>query len=157
MREVAILGLVLATGFGPIGVAAAQQASSARPDVDAPRPLGRSTIEAVDVELDVEFTDEQLVYYRMQTTLDRDFEAMRMFRPGYSFWQHVFTIPDGSVAFGSAEDGRLLAVFPTRGDWVRSGRFLEPSVAPRLAGARIEGRLNRRRDQVELLAGAGRG
>src|SRR5262245_6427586 len=40
-----------------------------------------------------------------------DFEAMRAFRPGFAFWQHVFTLPDHQIAFGSAIDGRLLAVF----------------------------------------------
>ena len=42
-----------------------------------------------------------------------DFAAMLAFRPGYPFWQHVFTLPDHSIAFGSAADGRLLATFPT--------------------------------------------
>ena len=48
-----------------------------------------------------------------------DFAAMRAFRPGYPFWQHVFTLPDRSIAFGSAIDGRLLATFPAKGDWTR--------------------------------------
>src|SRR4051812_15875079 len=43
-----------------------------------------------------------------------DFAAMRTFRPGYVFWRHVFTIPDGRIAFGSAVDGRLLATFPVK-------------------------------------------
>src|SRR5262245_27263066 len=50
--------------------------------------------------------------------LEMDLSAIQMFRPEYPFWQHIFTIPDGRIAFGSAEDGRLLAVFPTAGDWV---------------------------------------
>jgi hypothetical protein len=48
-----------------------------------------------------------------------DFAAMRTFRPGYAFWQHVFTIPDGTIAFGSDVDGRLLATFPAKGEWTR--------------------------------------
>ena len=48
-----------------------------------------------------------------------DFDAMQTFRPGYPFWQHVFTLPDRSIAFGSAVDGRLLATFPAKGDWTR--------------------------------------
>src|SRR5919198_626908 len=48
-----------------------------------------------------------------------DVVAMETFRPGYSFWKHIFTIPDGFIAFGSAVDGRLLAVFPAAGDWTR--------------------------------------
>jgi hypothetical protein len=46
-----------------------------------------------------------------------DLDAMRAFRPGYPFWRHIFTIPDGSIAFGSAADGRLLATFPARRKW----------------------------------------
>ena len=51
-----------------------------------------------------------------------DFAAMQAFRPGYAFWQHVFTIPDGSIAFGSAVDGRLLATFPAKGRVDAPGR-----------------------------------
>ena len=39
-----------------------------------------------------------------------DASAMQNFRPGYGFWEHVFAIPDGSIVFGSATDGRRLAV-----------------------------------------------
>jgi hypothetical protein len=49
-----------------------------------------------------------------------DVDAMQTFRPGYRFWRHVFTIPDGSIAFGSAADGRLLATFPAKGSIQRS-------------------------------------
>lgn len=37
-----------------------------------------------------------------------DVAALEKFRPGYPFWRHVFTIPDGYVVFGSAADGRRL-------------------------------------------------
>jgi hypothetical protein len=33
-----------------------------------------------------------------------DFSAMQKYRPGYPFWQHVFTLPDQSIAFGSATE-----------------------------------------------------
>ena len=66
-----------------------------------------------------------------------DFETLQAFRPGYRFWQHIFTIPDGSIAFGSAIDGRLLAVFPTRGDWLRDAEWTDPSLANLLAGRRM--------------------
>ena len=157
MRQIVIIGLTIAAGLVPVAVPrvtlatlSAQQLAPAS-DRPARQPIARSTIEAVDVELEVEFADEQLSYYHMQTMLSRDFEAMRMYRPGYSFWRHVFTIPDGSVAFGSAEDGRLLAVFPSRGDWIRGGRWVEERLAPTLAGATLERRLASRRDQVEVL------
>lgn len=157
MREFAIISLAVIGSLVPLNVhgatsaaLSAQQPASAEFSL-APLPIARSTIEAVDVEVEVEFTDEQLAYYHMQTMLGRDFEAMQIYRPGYSFWQHVFTIPDGSVAFGSAEDGRLLAVFPSRGDWIRGGQWVEESLARTLTGAALERRMSRRRDQVELL------
>src|SRR5262245_27074077 len=63
-----------------------------------------------------------------------DFAAMREFRPGYGFWRHVFTLPDGSIAFGSASDGRLLALFPVRGDWTRDAVWMDASLADVLDG-----------------------
>lgn len=69
-----------------------------------------------------------------------DFAAMQTFRPGYPFWQHVFTIPDGAIAYGSAVDGRLLATFPTKGVW----RGI-------LDGRRLSNKLSERRDEVALL------
>ncbi len=157
MRAAEVIGLAVLYGLTsllPSEVAAVPASTSQLAPIGSitrPEPLARSSIEAVDVDLAVDFTDEQLVYYHVQTRLDRDFEAMEIYRPGYSFWQHIFTIPDGSVAFGSAEDGRLLAVFPSRGDWARNGRWIEESLAPTLVGARLESRLTRRRDQVEVL------
>ena len=35
-----------------------------------------------------------------------DLAAMQTYRPGYAFWQHVFVLPDHSIAYGSAVDGR---------------------------------------------------
>ena len=52
-----------------------------------------------------------------EARLQADLEVVKAFRPAYPFWQHIFTIPDGRIAFGSAQDGRLLATFPTKGDW----------------------------------------
>ena len=63
-----------------------------------------------------------------------DVRAMEATRPGYAFWQHLFTIPDGSIAYGSATDGRLLAVFPTKGDWKRDAVWSEPWLASLLEG-----------------------
>ena len=34
--------------------------------------------------------------------VDGDILALESFRPGYQFWRHIFMIPDGSIAFGSA-------------------------------------------------------
>ena len=141
----------------PVAQIAAPAAQIAAPVVvpspltPAPAALGRSTVDVVDVAVEAEFTDEQLLYYRAQSRLDEDFEAMRMFRPGYTFWQHIFAIPDGSVAFGSAEDGRLIAIFPTRGDWGRSVEWADPTVELPLSGTQFERGLSGRRDQVVSL------
>jgi hypothetical protein len=83
-----------------------------------------------------------------------DLEALERFRPGYRFWQHVFSVPDGSVIFGDASDGRLLAVFPARGDWQDGARWEDPSLAPILWDRSLATDAARRRDQVaELLRG----
>ena len=80
-----------------------------------------------------------------------DFAAMQTFRPGYAFWQHVFTIPDGSIAFGSAVDGRLLATFPAKGEWTRQAVWADLTVARVLEGQPLARNLRERRDQVALL------
>ncbi|HSW28752.1 MAG TPA: transglycosylase SLT domain-containing protein [Longimicrobiales bacterium] len=81
-----------------------------------------------------------------------DLAALREYRPGYSFWRHVFAVPDGQVLFGSGSDGRILASFPTRSDWTAGGRFEDQAVAGVLAGQRLQGTLAARRDKVaELL------
>ena len=78
-----------------------------------------------------------------------DVEALAEFRPSYPFWRHVFTIPDGHVAFGSATDGRLLVTFPSRGDWRRNGDWADASLAEALSGRGLPGRLRDRRRTVE--------
>ena len=85
-----------------------------------------------------------------------DLEVLARFRPAYPFWEHVFAIPDGSVAYGDPGDGRLLAVFPTRGDWVEEARWEEPTLAPILWNQALVPNTTRRRDQVaDLLRGPG--
>ena len=80
-----------------------------------------------------------------------DFAAMQTFRPGYAFWQHVFSLPDHSIAYGSAVDGRLLATFPTKGNWTRDAVWVDPAVAHVLEGQALASRLSERRDQVAFL------
>jgi hypothetical protein len=80
-----------------------------------------------------------------------DFAAMQAFRPGYAFWRHVFTIPDGSIAFGSAADGRLLATFPARGEWTRRAVWANPTIARILEGRRLAREVGERREQVAFL------
>ena len=87
--------------------------------------------------------------------LRADVVAMQAFRPGYPFWRHVFTIPDGSIAFGSAADGRLLATFPAKGDWSRKAVWTDRTIASALDGRSLARKLGERREQVALLmAGA---
>ncbi len=83
--------------------------------------------------------------------LGADVEALREFRPSYPFWRHIFTIPDGRIAFGSREDGRLLASFPTRGNWQRDGDWEDAALAATLDGHRLPRGLSRRRDAVADL------
>jgi hypothetical protein len=80
-----------------------------------------------------------------------DLDAMRALRPGYPFWRHIFTIRDGSVAFGSAVDGRLLATFPAKGNWARDATWADASLAGALDGYAPARKLRDRRDQVALL------
>jgi hypothetical protein len=83
--------------------------------------------------------------------LRADVSAMLEFRPGYSFWRHVFTIPDGSIAFGSAVDGRLLATFPAKGDWTRHAVWTDPSIGHVLDGQPLATKVRERREHVALL------
>jgi hypothetical protein len=89
--------------------------------------------------------------HAVELRLRADVAAMQKFRPGYSFWRHVFTIPDGSIAFGSAVDGRLIAAFPVRGDWRRQAVWTDPSTAHALDDQVLAARLSERREQVALL------
>lgn len=85
----------------------------------------------------------------------RDLEAMREYRPRYPFWRHVYTVPDGRIAFGSAADGRLLATFPRRGNWRQGAHWEEDALADRLADHAFEGGLvRRRREAARVLAQA---
>jgi hypothetical protein len=83
--------------------------------------------------------------------LGLDLAAIQMFRPEYPFWQHIFTIPDGRIAFGSAQDGRLLAIFPTAGDWAREGVWEEQGLNGLLNGRPLPKQLDARRDEVVRL------
>src|SRR5688572_24480548 len=88
-------------------------------------------------------------YFRAR--LDRDLAAVQMYRPSYPFWRHIFTIPDGRIAFGSAQDGRLLAIFPTAGDWVRDGVWEEQALNGFLNGHTLPKRLEAQRDELVRL------
>jgi hypothetical protein len=94
---------------------------------------------------------EQSAQDHTQARLQADLTAVRAFRPAFPFWQHIFTIPDGRIIFGSAEDGRLLATFPIRGDWAQQGVWEDSALARTLAGQRLPSRLSQRREQVVRL------
>jgi len=76
---------------------------------------------------------------------------MQTFRPGYPFWQYVFTLHDGTIAFGSATDGRLLVTFPAKGDWIRHAVWSDPALASVLDGQVLARNVSKRREQVAAL------
>jgi hypothetical protein len=80
-----------------------------------------------------------------------DVAAVRKYRPGYSFWQYVFTTPDGTVLYARAEDGRVVARFPENGDWLRGADFENGALSSLLTSTRLARRLTDRRDQVAAL------
>jgi hypothetical protein len=80
-----------------------------------------------------------------------DFAAMETFRPGFSFWRHVFVLPDHSIAYGSAIDGRLLVTFPTKGNWARDGMWADRSLEWILDGQTLARKIGDRRDEVAHL------
>jgi hypothetical protein len=83
--------------------------------------------------------------------LQQDVQAVETYRPEYGFWQYIFTIPDGRIAYGSASDGRLIATFPANGDWARDAVWQEQGLASFLNGRTLPKRLNDRRDEVARL------
>ena len=83
-----------------------------------------------------------------EARLQADLDVVKAFRPAYPFWQHIFTIPDGQIAFGSAVDGRLLATFPAKGDWATGGRWLQEDLGTSLTGVTWPVRVDDRRDLV---------
>ena len=107
-----------------------------------PLPLGGPEPRSLAERAAQEYSDSRL---------QADIGAVQAFRPGYSFWQHIFMIPDGRIAYGSAEDGRLLVTFPIRGSWASAGDWKDPKLATSLNGARLPRRLNDRRDKVAAL------
>jgi hypothetical protein len=79
---------------------------------------------------------------------EADRAAMASYRPSYSFWQHLFVVPDGSIAFGTEESGRLLVTFPTKGNWIRDAAWQDPALAALLTDVKLPADLDRRRDEV---------
>jgi len=95
--------------------------------------------------------DAERAYSHTRSRWSDDLTSMVTFRPGYEFWQHIFTIPDNFIAFGSAVDGRLLAVFPTKGNWLRDADWHDDRLAGILAGQQLAKGVVDRREQVAAL------
>jgi hypothetical protein len=85
---------------------------------------------------------------QVEARLQADLEVVKAFRPAYPFWQYIFTIPDGRIAFGSQQDGRLVVTFPSKGNWSRDAVWVDPALAGSLSGATWPTRLDDRRDLV---------
>ncbi len=85
---------------------------------------------------------------RADARLKDDLAVVQSFRPAYRFWQHIFTIPDGRIAFGREDDGRLLATFPSRGDWARDAVWFDKGLAASLKDVTWPVKLDDRRDLV---------
>lgn len=123
----------------------------ARAQADAPPSVASATRSAPAAAPPAEATGAR-VPHPAAVRLTADLDALHTFRPGYSFWQHVFTVPDGWVAYGSRTDGRLLAVFPTSAaDWTRAGRWHEAEYASLLSGHALPARIDARRDEVARI------
>jgi hypothetical protein len=95
--------------------------------------------------------DDGLPWTHVAHRRQADLTAMEAFRPGYTFWKNIYTIPDGSVVFGSAADGRRLAVFSTAADWTKRARWDDPALANSLDGLELPKTLDDRREYVALL------
>jgi hypothetical protein len=136
----------LAAAAGAAAVLAAAPTAAAQPVREIVATVGDAA-----ASIEAPRAPEAIVRDVATARLAGDLAALEAFRPGYRFWQHVFAIPDGSVAYGSAVDGRLLAVFPATGDWTRNGRWHDPALAPALRGVALPTRLADRRDAVATL------
>jgi len=79
---------------------------------------------------------------------EADRDAMASYRPSYPFWQHLFVVPDGSIAYGTEDSGRLLVTFPTKGNWLRDAVWQDPALAAVLTEVKLPADLDRRRDEV---------
>jgi len=80
-----------------------------------------------------------------------DLAAVQAHRPAYAFWQYLFTVPDGRILLGSGKDGRLLALLPEHGDWLRDAKWEEPSLQELIAGQPLPERLDDRRTELVRL------
>jgi len=143
-----LLGLLALVGLGspPLsGLDSATLRAQARAggvQSDLASTLSESSVGAPPAQMAMQFS---------RARLEADTLAVASSRPAFPFWQNVFTIPDGRIIFGSAKDGRLLAVFPTEGDWARDVVWEDPTLAGLLDGQRLPSQLSDRRARVIQL------
>jgi hypothetical protein len=143
VRSTAVAALALAALVTASQAAAAE---SDAPPAGAKRGKARPTsTPAPPVEPAAAAVDAQV---RGRERERDDLAAMQAARPSYPFWEHVFTVPDGAIMYGSARDGRVLATFPARGDWLSEGTWSDPELAGSLDGQVMPADLSQRRDLV---------
>lgn len=145
-RTGALLAFSMAVACG-LTVAGLAAQSGVRPDA---RPEADDRTAAPDAS-DSAPSPQQRVPGHAASRLASDLAAMELFRPAYRFWRHIFIVPDGAVAFGSAVDGRLVATFPVKGDWARDAVWEDASFAHVLTGQPLPADLSRRRKEVARL------
>jgi hypothetical protein len=135
----------------PAGPAAPAPVASAPPQAVSPAPPEPAFPGAIPPPAPEEAVSATDVGFRehARARLAEDIEALDTFRPSYPFWQHIFTIPDGHIAFGSRTDGRLLVSFPARGDWRRNGDWAETALSDALSGRGLPRGMGDRRRAVE--------
>ena len=140
-----------AAGGGAISPAFAPATSAAGAGISPASPSSRLPSPHAEPQ-DVPSEPHNPALLLARQMLDQDLAALGISRPSYPFWRYIFMIPDGSVAFGSAWDGRLLASFPNKGDWMQAGQWEDPSLSGLLQGQPLPTDVSRRRDQVaEIL------
>ena len=93
-------------------------------------------------------TAEEAAWLQAEARVQADRIAIETFRPTYPFWQHIFSIPDGRIAFGSAKDGRLLVTFPSTGDWNTQATWIDPTLRASFGDGPFPRRLDDRRDEA---------
>lgn len=157
MRSLAAVPALLAvlataaTGVLPEAAAAQREPATAVPiPSEGVVPAGAEAMATVPEIVDESVGDAAAnpVAFFIEARVSGDIAAMEMYRPGYRFWSHVFSRPDGEVVYGSAESGALLAAFPSNGDWGQQAWWSDPVLAAEVGDRPMPRRLSDRRDLV---------